>query len=1255
MLRKILSIALLLTITLPVQTFAVSHNSGSGQTVRKLNPRRLNGSEPIDLSNVIRGSSLGSSRIGPLQMGETIYDYQHNGSMGRQVTYDTDSNVAYFVWMWDNLAGDGRAMKYNAYYNAAWVHGSGTSGGIVVSGDNGGYGGIDMASNSRSMIYHHEGIVNYFFRPCAAIDIIPPTGAFAVYCAPSPGADGVINCDGWETGNYEYESAYIWPKAEFDICDGTEIIHMVATEAPSGTAGNGEIQTVVYYRGTADPTTAVITWPSCPMAIDSVYNITVLVREDPNSDEVAISWLHPIYYDNDSEDPCGYTQLQNDIYLWKSDDCGVTWDRGDIENITDYLGNNGTIEGVPMAYTDHSMLYDSDGNLHIVWSTPLKNSDDPCSPLYATKMWHWSDAPGGCISMVYDASNPRFTCDTGAWNMTTAKMNISECDDKFYISFTRFGAWTSDNGDTNADCSEAGYANGEIYLTASTDGGETWGEAINLTNTQSDECVAGDCFSEHWSSMAKYSSDSLHIQYIEDKDAGAISQSEGETTENPVQYITYECFTPDPYCEVTYSPSSFDYPFTIAPQGVPNCYHDETTTFVLTLQNSGNQSSSYTITPNALWISWAGGDQLSGTINAGCDATRTIEIQIGPIATPGNYSSSIDITVCGEMESIPIDVTVYCDVPEPYDILSTACWSIGVWSVGRAGLAQISDLGNMYWYIEEVSLMYDEGVVISYDDTTNTFFSTFDGSDDDVDFVALSSLITETAADYEYATGEFATPDSVICGVIEYYLPFHPDICVLIEHVIIANCDDVAHVVSIGEGVDFDIPDDDGGSDNRAGKDESRQMLYMMGPNGHASQDYYGGVAFDPSLWLMIPGGEILNNDTWVYDNSGYEPAKIGGLLNRINVLSSTIDSVFDNSMFFAIHQNFTLQPDDSIEYCKVKTSSLTGLADLQEIVDNGFQWAKDYDACGCFWGDANSSGTVDIDDVVYLIQFLIADGIPPDPLCNGSVNGDRFIGPDDIRYLVEYIFGSGLPPIPGIINPEVRYDVGEVDTIRVIDSGINVGMGQSFYIPIYVSNDEGIINLNLNLFFAYSGGSGLLSFDGISYSGTRLEAGAALQDRSMNSSGFAGSVGGTLELNFAANSYSDTLNVGSGIVAYLQFTAQGEGTVSLDTLEGCLLEWGIRPSYSYPLGVSYELGEITQYAYYVCGNVDGLGIIDIDDVVYLIQYLYAGGPEPLPLCSGNVNCDDIIDIDDVVYLIEYLYSGGPPPCDIDGDGAPDC
>ena len=54
--------------------------------------------------------------------------------------------------------------------------------------------------------------------------------------------------------------------------------------------------------------------------------------------------------------------------------------------------------------------------------------------------------------------------------------------------------------------------------------------------------------------------------------------------------------------------------------------------------------------------------------------------------------------------------------------------------------------------------------------------------------------------------------------------------------------------------------------------------------------------------------------------------------------------------------------------------------------------------------------------------------------------------------------------------------------------------------------------------------------------------------------------------------------------------------------------------------------------------------IIDVADVVYLINYLYRGGPAPEPRDAGDATCDGDLNVGDVVDLINYLYKGGYPP-----------
>ncbi|MEZ5360208.1 MAG: thrombospondin type 3 repeat-containing protein [Candidatus Zixiibacteriota bacterium] len=64
-----------------------------------------------------------------------------------------------------------------------------------------------------------------------------------------------------------------------------------------------------------------------------------------------------------------------------------------------------------------------------------------------------------------------------------------------------------------------------------------------------------------------------------------------------------------------------------------------------------------------------------------------------------------------------------------------------------------------------------------------------------------------------------------------------------------------------------------------------------------------------------------------------------------------------------------------------------------------------------------------------------------------------------------------------------------------------------------------------------------------------------------------------------------------------------------------------------------------------VCGDANADMSVNIGDAVYLIQYIFKGGPAPYPLMNSDANCDGNVNIGDAVYLIQYIFSGGPAPC----------
>ena len=63
-----------------------------------------------------------------------------------------------------------------------------------------------------------------------------------------------------------------------------------------------------------------------------------------------------------------------------------------------------------------------------------------------------------------------------------------------------------------------------------------------------------------------------------------------------------------------------------------------------------------------------------------------------------------------------------------------------------------------------------------------------------------------------------------------------------------------------------------------------------------------------------------------------------------------------------------------------------------------------------------------------------------------------------------------------------------------------------------------------------------------------------------------------------------------------------------------------------------------------VRGDADSNRQVDVGDPLFIIDYLFNGGPAPATVQSADANGDLVVDLDDAMYLIEGIFMGGPPP-----------
>jgi len=87
---------------------------------------------------------------------------------------------------------------------------------------------------------------------------------------------------------------------------------------------------------------------------------------------------------------------------------------------------------------------------------------------------------------------------------------------------------------------------------------------------------------------------------------------------------------------------------------------------------------------------------------------------------------------------------------------------------------------------------------------------------------------------------------------------------------------------------------------------------------------------------------------------------------------------------------------------------------------------------------------------------------------------------------------------------------------------------------------------------------------------------------------------------------------------------------------------WKVRANDTY--GLTTVSDNVRTFKTWKLGDVNADWSPDILDIIYLIDFKFKGGPEPVPLFTGDIDGDCKVDILDIIYLINYKFKAGPEP-----------
>lgn len=445
---------------------AVSVLSASG--VRKLyREEPLVGDEVLPLPEGGLGEAIPSPpkvfQVGTI-IDSTIMDHQSNATIHQRIAAIGDSALHVTAMISTDEGILERGMRYY-YYNGQVFQNAGYIEGNGLGDQRGGYGSVvgyyapERGIGNVAVMTSHVNLSSmaYGSHWYSFQDLFQGLGAFGSFEGP-PG-DGSDVCD-----------RLLWPSL-YVVNDLTGEMAMTAFTFDASCAGGIDDIKVTHKTfddaqwgepvllHTLDDATAWGNGPEIPMLAGADNGYMAIASAD----------------------------FTTNVYMWESTDSGVSWgDRISITNlpIEPYQVPPDSTSTVYVPMQNAAIAVSRNGTPHVVWTSYQARGGETDSIFtpgsgawqYRTKLEHWDPVNG--ITEIY--RHPSGLADQAggtafAYNVGHPTIGFGPSDDIIYVVYEGFV--DADMDPTN------NLFFGDIYVSHSTDGGATWSDRVNITNT----------------------------------------------------------------------------------------------------------------------------------------------------------------------------------------------------------------------------------------------------------------------------------------------------------------------------------------------------------------------------------------------------------------------------------------------------------------------------------------------------------------------------------------------------------------------------------------------------------------------------------------------------------------------------------------------------------------------------------------------------------------------------------------------------
>lgn len=310
--------------------------------------------------------------------------------------------------------------------------------------------------------------------------------------------------------------------------------------------------------------------------------------------------------------------------------------------------------------------------------------------------------------------------------------------------------------------------------------------------------------------------------------------------------------------------------------------------------------------------------------------------------------------------------------------------------------------------------------------------------------------------------------------------------------------------------------------------------------------------------------------------------------------------------------------------------------------------------------GDVNGDGvTYTVGDLVHLARYITGTAPAIAPLENSDVDLCGSVNISDLALYTQF-FVYGI--MVGICQPtdECYLPTGTNEVNLGCPIEMPIVSTDSFPLPIYITNDDDLAAFSIGLHY----NSDDVEFSSLDMTGSVLSSNWWVLVTTPSDTDYVHSVPDS-NMVFLVG-YAEIPEIEAvppqenGLLAILWFDVKPGALAQVINFEPVFFppagEFLFSPIGKGSIVPAYDdcgAQDVILFDY-ICGDANESDQVDIDDAVFMLQCIFVDCLG-IPLERLDVTCDGVLDIDDVVHVIAYIFAGGPQPCDIDGDGEPDC